>query len=104
MERLLTGQLQGLPLGAHRHGDMIVGLLPAGALLGLGHGGVADQAALQRAVEIRGQPTGVPLVPIGEPEPGAPYALSKADRAREERCVAPYRDDPAFGKRAASGE
>lgn len=52
---------------------------------------------VQRAVEIRGQPLGLSFVSIAGPDRGAPYALSDADRAREERCVAPYRDDPAFG-------
>ena len=55
---------------------------------------------VQRAVEIRGQPLGLSFVPMAEPERGAPYTLSDADRAREERCVAPYHDDPAFGASA----
>lgn len=57
---------------------------------------------VQRAVEIRSAPFGVSLLPFGEEGDGAPYALSEADRAREERCIAPYRDDPAFG--AAAGK
>jgi hypothetical protein len=62
---------------------------------------------IQRAVEIRGQPAGAPLLPFGASGQGAPYALSDADRAREGRCIAPYRDDPTFGTaslRRASGE
>jgi hypothetical protein len=55
---------------------------------------------VQRAVEIRGQPLGLSFVSIAGPDRGAPYTLSDADRAREERCVAPYRDDPAFGASA----
>ena len=52
---------------------------------------------VQRAVEIRGQPVGVSLMPFGEAERAAPYAMSETDRTREDRCVAPYRDDPTFG-------
>ena len=52
---------------------------------------------VQRAVEIRGQPFGVSLVPFGEAQPAAPYAMTDGDRAREDRCLAPYRDDPTFG-------
>ena len=52
---------------------------------------------VQRAVEIRGQPFGVSLVPFGETEPASPYAMTARDRAREDRCLAPYRDDPTFG-------
>ena len=52
---------------------------------------------VQRAVEIRGQPLGVSYIPFGEPDRIAPYALADSDRAREERCVAPYRDDSTFG-------
>lgn len=57
---------------------------------------------IQRAVEIRGQPLGVSLIPVGDPDQTAPYTLSASDRAREDRCLAPYRDDPVFG--AASGK
>ncbi len=52
---------------------------------------------VQRAVEIRGQPFGVSLKPFGDAERAAAYALTDGDRVREDRCVAPYRDDPAFG-------
>ncbi len=52
---------------------------------------------VQRAVEIRGQPLGVPLMPFGDAQTAAPYALTDRDRAREDRCLAPYRDDPQFG-------
>jgi len=52
---------------------------------------------VQRAVEIRNQPIGTSTVPFGEPAIGVPYAISDSDRAREERCVEPYRDDAGFG-------
>jgi hypothetical protein len=53
---------------------------------------------VQRAVEIRSQPLGASLFPFGQPgNAAAPYAASDADRAREQRCVEPYRSDPAFG-------
>jgi len=69
--------------------------------IGLGHvwrvQNVLQCLMVQRAVEIRGQPFGVSLMPFGEPEGTASYALSDSDRAREERCIAPYRDDPTFG-------
>ena len=53
---------------------------------------------VQRAVEIRGQPLGVSLIPLGDPDQAAPYSQSAADRDREERCLSPYRDDPVFGR------
>jgi hypothetical protein len=52
---------------------------------------------VQRAVEIRGQPFGVSFLPFGKADGGTPYAMSEADRPREERCIAPYRDDRTFG-------
>ena len=55
---------------------------------------------VQRAVEIRGQPLGVSFVPFGDADRTAPYAMTETDRAREDRCIAPYRDDPAFGEAA----
>ncbi|RBP12961.1 hypothetical protein DFR50_113154 [Roseiarcus fermentans] len=55
---------------------------------------------IQRAVEIRGQPVGVSYLSLGDPDQAAPYGFSASDRAREERCIAPYRDDPVFGTAA----
>ncbi len=52
---------------------------------------------VQRAVEIRNQSLGVSFIPFDEPERAAPYALTDGGRAREDRCLAPYRDDPTFG-------
>jgi hypothetical protein len=52
---------------------------------------------VQRAVEIRGQPFGVSLIPFSDAQTAAPYAMTDTDRAREDRCLAPYRDDPTFG-------
>jgi hypothetical protein len=52
---------------------------------------------VQRAVEMRSQPLGVSFIPFGDTGLAAPYALTDSDRAREERCLAPYRDDPGFG-------
>lgn len=51
----------------------------------------------QRAVEIRNQSIAASILPFAESANVAPYAISDADRAREERCVEPYRSDPAFG-------
>jgi hypothetical protein len=56
---------------------------------------------VQRAVEIRGQPFGASLMPFGDSERAAPYTISESDRAREERCIEPYRSDPTFGAAAA---
>ena len=71
----------------------------AAAVVTLARVAGAERACLmvQRAVEIRGQPFGVSLVPFGETEPASPYAMTARDRAREDRCLAPYRDDPRFG-------
>ena len=44
---------------------------------------------VQRAVEIRGQPFGVSLMPFTDAQPAAPYAMTEGDRAREDRCLAP---------------
>jgi hypothetical protein len=52
---------------------------------------------VQRAVEIRNQPMRTSILPFGQPSVAVPYAASESDRIREERCVEPYRSDPAFG-------
>ena len=69
--------------------------------MGLGHvwrvQNVLQCLMVQRAVEIRGQPFGVSLMPFGDGEQAAPYVMTDRDRAREDRCIEPYRDDPAFG-------
>jgi hypothetical protein len=56
---------------------------------------------VQRAVEIRNQPLQTSILPFAQPSTAVPYAASQADRAREERCVEPYRNDPAFGVASA---
>jgi hypothetical protein len=52
---------------------------------------------VQRAVEIRNQPFGTSVLLFAQPSTAVPYEISDSDRAREERCVEPYRSDPAFG-------
>jgi hypothetical protein len=52
---------------------------------------------VQRAVEIRGQFFQAPILPFATIATGVPYVASDADRAREERCIEPYRTDAAFG-------
>ncbi len=52
---------------------------------------------VQRAVEIRNQPLGTSILPFAQPSTAVPYDASASDRVREERCVEPYRSDPAFG-------
>ena len=71
----------------------------------LGHVWRADNVLqclmVQRAVEIRSQPLGISLLPTVASTNGAAYALTDADKGREDRCIEPYRDDPAFGAQAA---
>jgi hypothetical protein len=52
---------------------------------------------VQRAVEIRNQPFQASLLPLSPVSNTAVYSPSESDRAREERCVEPYRSDPTFG-------
>jgi len=52
---------------------------------------------VQRAVEIRNQPLQTSILPFDQSSIAVPYGVSDSDRAREERCVEPYRSDPAFG-------
>jgi hypothetical protein len=72
--------------------------------VGLGHvwrlQNVLQCLMVQRAVEIRGQPFGVSFMRFEDSAPAAPYAVSAADRARERRCIEPYRSDPRFGAEA----
>ena len=53
---------------------------------------------VQRAVEIRGQPVTAWLLPFGQSSNAAPYVVSDSDRAREKRCVEPYRSDRIRGR------
>lgn len=59
---------------------------------------------VQRAVEIRNQPLQTSMLPFAQPSTAVPYGASQADRAREERCVDPYRNDPAFGVASAKAK
>ncbi len=52
---------------------------------------------VQRAVEIRNQSLGTSILPFAQPSTAVPYDASESDHVREERCVEPYRSDPAFG-------
>ena len=52
---------------------------------------------VQRAVEIRNQPLQTSILPFDQSSIAVPYGVSDSDRAREQRCVEPYRSDPAFG-------
>ena len=54
---------------------------------------------VQRAVEIRNQPIRTSILPSTTPVNAVPYAISDSDRAREERCIEPYRSDPGFRRR-----
>ncbi len=67
----------------------------------LGHVWRVDNALqclmVQRAVEIRNQPLTASLLSFGQSANTASYVASEADRAREERCIEPYRSDPVFG-------
>ena len=52
---------------------------------------------VQRAVEIRNQSFSGSMLPFATQANEAPYAISDNDRAREERCLEPYKSDAAFG-------
>ena len=73
----------------------------------LGHVWRVDNALqclmVQRAVEIRDQSFQTSLLPFGQPSAIAAYVVSDEDRAREQRCIEPYRDDAAFGAAANGG-
>ena len=51
----------------------------------------------ERALELRQQSPQVPILPITAPDDTHAYTTNERERAREEQCVEPYKDDPALG-------
>jgi hypothetical protein len=51
---------------------------------------------VERALELRQQSPQVPILPIGLEDSRA-YTTNDRERAREEQCVEPYKNDPALG-------
>jgi hypothetical protein len=52
---------------------------------------------VERALELRQQSPQVPILPITAPEDSHAYATNERERAREEQCVEPYKNDPVLG-------
>jgi hypothetical protein len=52
---------------------------------------------VERALELRQQAPQVPILPITSPEDTHAYTTNERERAREEQCVAPYKNDPTLG-------
>ena len=69
--------------------------------IGLGHlwrvQNVLQCLMVQRAVEFAASRSACRSCRSAILEQAAPYAMTDGDRAREDRCIAPYRDDPTFG-------
>lgn len=59
---------------------------------------------VQRAVEIRNQPLQTSILPFDQSSIAVAYGVSDSDRAREQKCVDPYRSDPAFGAASAKSK
>ncbi|MGB7975918.1 MAG: hypothetical protein WCF81_16570 [Roseiarcus sp.] len=52
---------------------------------------------VERALELRQQAPQVPIIELGASEDSHPYSTSERERAREEQCVEPYKNDPVLG-------
>jgi hypothetical protein len=52
---------------------------------------------VERALEVRQQSPQVPILPIAAGEDSHAYATNERERAREEQCVEPYKNDPTLG-------
>ena len=52
---------------------------------------------VERALELRQQSPQVPILPIAASEDSHAYTTNGRERAREEQCVAPYKNDPVLG-------
>ena len=52
---------------------------------------------VERALELRQQSPRVPLLPIAKGESPHAYTTNERERAREEECVEPYKNDPTLG-------
>jgi hypothetical protein len=52
---------------------------------------------VERALELRQQSPQVPILPIATSQESHAYTTDKHERAREEQCVEPYKNDPVLG-------
>jgi hypothetical protein len=52
---------------------------------------------VERALELRQQSPRVPILPIATGEDSRAYTTNERERAREEECVEPYKNDPTLG-------
>ena len=52
---------------------------------------------VERALELRQQSPQVPILPIAGSEDPHAYTTNERERAREEQCVQPYKNDPVLG-------
>jgi len=52
---------------------------------------------VERALELRQQSPQVPILPIATSEDSHAYTTNEHERAREEQCVEPYKNDPVLG-------
>jgi hypothetical protein len=52
---------------------------------------------VERALELRQQSPQVPILPIATSEDSHAYTTNEHERAREEQCVEPYKNDPLLG-------
>jgi hypothetical protein len=52
---------------------------------------------VERALELRQQSPQVPILPIAAGEDSHAYATNGRERAREEQCVEPYKNEPTLG-------
>ena len=52
---------------------------------------------VERALEVRQQSPRVPILPIAKGEDPHAYTTNARERAREEQCVEPYKNDPTLG-------
>jgi hypothetical protein len=52
---------------------------------------------VERALELRQQSPRVPILPIAKGEDPHAYTTNERERAREEQCVEPYKNEPTLG-------
>ena len=52
---------------------------------------------VERALELRQESPKVPILPIATGEDSHVYTTNERERAREEQCVEPYKNDPTLG-------
>ncbi len=52
---------------------------------------------VERALELRQQSPQVSILPIAASEDSHAYTTNERERAREEQCVEPYKNDPVLG-------